>query len=340
MTQKIEIGFFFILFVSAALLSFFVLRPFIGALFIAVVLAVVFYPVTEACGKLVRNRSGATLCALLFLFLVVLIPATLFGLFIFDDAKDLYKGISLGVVNLGAFDQAVVPLEQMLQQFFPEARITPSEYLRDGLSFVIGNLGDVFSAVARLTLKFGIMLLALFYLLRDGAHIKRLILAVSPLANNYDERILLRLQDAVMSVVKGKLLIVLVQGILAAVAFLFFGFPQPMLLGAAVSLAALVPFVGVALVFLPAVLYLFLSGSVVASVGLLVAGVIIGVIDNILGPILYEKGLKMSPLLILLSVLGGLAFFGPVGFLAGPVTLALFFVLLEIYPSLFTSHTP
>ncbi len=334
MTQKVELGFFFVLFASAALLSFFVLRPFLGTLFVAVVLAVVFYPVAEACARRVRNRSVATLCALLFLFFVVLIPTTLFGFLIFDDAKDLYQGISLGAVNLQVLDETVAPLEQKLQQFFPEARITPSEYLRDGLSLIVGNLGDAFSAFGRGVLKLLVMLLALFYLLRDGARIKHSILSMSPLANNYDEQILHRLADAVVSVVKGKLLIVILQGILAALVFFFFGLPQPMLLGAAVSFAALVPFVGVALVFVPAVLYFFVSGSVWLGVGLLAVGVVIGTIDNLLGPILYEKGLKMSPLFILLSVLGGFAFFGPVGFLAGPVTLVLFFVLLEIYPSL------
>ncbi len=334
-TRNIELGFFIFILAVAATLSFFVLKPYLGALFIAVVLAVVFYPVAEACGKRISSKNGATLCALLFLFLVVLIPATLFGFLIFNDAKDLYRSISLGAINLKELDDVVAPLEQKIQQFFPEAQIAPSEYLRDGLSFVVGNLGEAFSALARLALKFGIMLLALFFLLRDGASLKQFVLAISPLANNYDERILGRLQDAVVSVVKGKLLIVLLQGVISALVFFFFGLPHPMLLGAAVSLAALVPFVGVALVFLPAALSLFLFGSTAAAILLLVAGVIIGTIDNFLGPILYEKGLKMSPLLILLSVLGGLAFFGPVGFLAGPITLALFFVLLEIYPSLF-----
>jgi predicted PurR-regulated permease PerM len=161
---------------------------------------------------------------------------------------------------------------------------------------------------------------------------------LSPLANEYDERILRRLEDAISSVVKGKLLIVLIQGILASVGFWLFGIPHPVLFGALTSLAALIPFVGVAVVFVPAVLYLFFAGSVGAAAGLLVAGIIIGSVDNVLGPILFERGLQLHPLLILLSVLGGLAFFGPIGFLAGPVALSLLVALLDIYPLLFTKN--
>ena len=121
---------------------------------------------------------------------------------------------------------------------------------------------------------------------------------------------------------------------LASLAFFAFGLPHPVLWGALTSFAALIPMVGVALVFVPTIAYLFLSVGVGSAAGLLVSGVVIGAADNILGPILFEKGLQMSPLLILLSVLGGFAFFGPVGFLAGPVTLSLLFALLDLYPLL------
>ena len=114
---------------------------------------------------------------------------------------------------------------------------------------------------------------------------------------------------------------------------------KPVRWGAAAMLAALIPAVGVALVFVPAVVYLFYVGGALAAGGLLIFGVFVGVVDNLLAPVLFERGLRIHPLLILLSILGGLAFFGPVGFLAGPVALSLLFALLDIYPLLFEQRS-
>lgn len=336
--RNIELGFFFLLAAGAALIAFFILKPYIGVLFVALVLSIAFRPVHEFFLRVQKRESVAACTTLLLLFLVLLTPATLFGFFIFDDAQKLYTQARSGTPLLERFDRLAEPLERQLKLFIPDARLNLSEYLREGLSFLVGNFGSVFSGAVGIVFKTFIMLLALFYLFRDGTRLRSFVVRLSPLTNEYDERVLKRLEEAISSVVKGKLLIVFIQGILAAIGFALFGIPHPVLWGAVASLAALIPFVGVALVFVPAVLYLFFTAGVGGAVGLLIAGVVVGAIDNLLGPMLYERGLRLHPLLILLSVLGGLAFFGPIGFLAGPVTLALFFALLDIYPLLFSEQ--
>lgn len=334
MIRKVELSFFFVLTACVATVSFFVFKPYLGALFVALVFSVVFRPLFEALYKKIRNAGASSALTLAILFLVILIPATLFGFFIFDDAERLYESAREGTPLLDRLDATLLPFEGYLQEIVPNAKLHLSEYVSTALSFLVDNFGSVFRGSIRLVFHTLIMLLALFYFLRDGAKFRNYIISLSPLANEYDERILQRLETAISSVVKGKLLIVLIQGILASIGFFIFGVPHPVLWGALASLSALIPMVGVALVFVPAVIYLFVSASVVAAAGLLVSGVVIGTVDNILGPLLFEKGLQMPPLLILLSVLGGFVFFGPVGFLAGPVTLSLLFALLDIYPLL------
>ena len=335
MIRKVELSFFFVLTAGVATVSFFVFKPYLGALFVASVFSVVFRPLFEALYTKIQNAGASSALTLAILFLVILIPATLFGFFIFDDAERLYESAREGAPLLDRFDATLLPFEGYLQEIVPNAKLHLSKYVSAALSFLVDNFGSVFRGAIRLIFQTLIMLLALFYLFRDGAKFRNYIISLSPLANEYDERILQRLETAISSVVKGKLLIVLIQGILASVGFFIFGVPHPVLWGALASLSALIPMVGVALVFVPAVIYLFVSASVGAAIGLLVSGVVIGTIDNILGPLLFEKGLQMHPLLILLSVLGCFVFFGPVGFLAGPVTLSLLFALLDIYPLLF-----
>jgi predicted PurR-regulated permease PerM len=336
-TRKVELGFFFLLAAAAAVVSFFIFKPYLGALFAALVFSIAFRPVHEFFLRIKMRESIAAIATLLFLLLVVLIPATLFGFFIFDDAQNLLTQERAGAPLLERLDTLSLPFQERLQGFFPDVRLSLSSYLREGLSFLVGNLGSVFSKTVGLVFKTFIMLLALFYLFRDGKRLRLFAVRLSPLTNEYDERILKRLEEAIASVVKGKLLIVFIQGVLAAIGFALFSVPHPVLWGAVTALAALIPAVGVALVFVPVVIYLFFTAGFALAAGALIFGIGVGMVDNFLGPIFYERGLRLHPLLILLSVLGGLALFGPVGFLAGPVTLALFFALLDIYPLLFES---
>lgn len=334
-TRHIELGFFSLLALAAATVSFFIFKPYLSALFVALVFSIVFRPVYEAIAARVRRAGLSAFLTLLFLLLVVLTPATLFGFFLFDDAQRLYQSLSADGVVTNRLDAAFAPAERLVQGLIPDAKIRVSDYLDGALSFLLENFGGVFRRAVGFVFKTFIMLLALFYLFRDGKRFRSYIISLSPLANEYDERILKRLEGAIASVVQGKLLIIFIQGILASIGFWLFGLPHPVLLGALVSLAALIPAVGVGLVFIPVVLYVLATGEVALSIGLLVFGIALGAVDNLLGPVLYERGLQTHPLLILLSVLGGLALFGPVGFLAGPVTLSLLLALVDIYPLLF-----
>lgn len=334
-TRKVEFGFFLVALIGVAALSFFVLKPYLSGLFIAAIIAIAFYPVHEWVRRRVRTEALAALVSLLLLFLVILIPVTLFGFFLFENAQNLYRAAIDDTRALAALQGLAEPIEGILGAILPGLSLNVSEYVRQGLSFLVGNLGSVFSGAIQVGVQFIVMLFALFVLLRHGPALYAFILRVSPLSNEYDERILRQLRSAVNAVVKGKLLIVLIQGALAAAGFVIFGVPYPMIWSALVFLAGLIPAIGTALVFLPLSAYFFIVGHSGTALGLLIWGlVVVGLVDNLLSPLLLEKGLNMHPLLILLSILGGLAFFGPVGFLAGPVTLALLFALLDLYPVL------
>jgi predicted PurR-regulated permease PerM len=102
--------------------------------------------------------------------------------------------------------------------------------------------------------------------------------------------------------------------------------------GSFAVVAALIPGFGTALVIVPGVIYLFFASTTLHAIGLLIWGILgVGLIDNYLGPLLVNRGVHIHPFLILLSVMGGLVFFGPIGFIAGPLLVALLFALLEIY---------
>ena len=336
-SRQVEVGFFFLLVAIAAGLTFFILKPYLATLFLAVVFTIIFKPLYGALLRRTSERAvlSATI-TLVTLVLIIIIPLFFFGFFIFKDAQDLYQSISDGGLDKGIVQLTADRLQDFVRQFFPGFSLDLVGYFRQGFGLLIQNLGILFGKLFSAVLQLLLMLLGIFYFLRDGKKFREHLIFLSPLSDAYDRNILARFEVAVNSVVKGALSIALIQGVLSGIGFAIFGIPSPMLWGALAAITALIPGIGTALVIAPAVVYLFFFGTTFSAVGLLLWGVVaVGLIDNVLAPILIERDLKIHPFLILLSVLGGLMLFGPVGFLAGPVTLAILFALFDLLPILF-----
>lgn len=333
---KLQIGFFTVLLAGVLLLSFFVLKPYLAALFLAVILRIAFAESHEKIFRLSGERANlAAFLSVLVIILFIVVPVALVSLFVFDDARNLYLKALAGDIDFSFASRLTELIEGAVRGFIPDFSLDPLSHVREGLTFFLRNIGSVFSGAATLALDFFLMLLALFYLFRDGARFRKYIVFLSPLENSYDENILKRLSDALRALVKGSLLIALIQGVLSALGFLIFGVPNAVLWGAVAAVAALVPTFGTMLILAPAIVYLFWAGSLASGLGLLVWGaVVVGLVDNVLAPYLLTKGLNVHPFLILVSVLGGFLFFGPVGFLVGPVLVTLLMTLLEMYPDI------
>ena len=240
-------------------------------------------------------------------------------------------------------EEKIVAIEKYVNDLAPDSNfdIDLYKFVENGVSWIAKNLDVLFSEFAKGTINLFLVIISLFFFLRDGKKIKKTVIRWSPLDDKYDERILDKMTVAVNSVVKGSLLIAIIQGFLSGIGFVIFGVPSPVLWGFVATIAALIPSVGTGLILIPAVLFLYFSSAPVwAIVGLIAWGLgVVGLVDNFLRPILIEKGIKIHPFLILLSVFGGISFFGPIGFLAGPITLSFVFALIEVCPSVLKNRS-
>jgi len=339
--QKIQLHFLLVVLLATFVLSWFIFQPFIYALVLAAVFASVFQPLNrKILEKLGGQKALSALLTMLIVTVVIFTPLTFLVLQIFDEANHLYISISStsGVNSLNGEDGLINYLEKqigVLQDWFPALQnnfVDVGEYSKNIASWIIQHLGSIFSGFAKMAVSSFIFLIALFYFLRDGARFKNTIKIISPLADSDDEIIIQKLKKSVDSVLKGSLIVALIQGVLTAVGFLFFGIPNPVLWGGLATIAALIPGIGTALVIIPAVIFLFISGSFYPALGLLAWGVIVvGLVDNIIRPQLIGRDVEIHPLLVLLSVLGGIAFFGPIGFILGPLTVSLLLALFDTY---------
>jgi predicted PurR-regulated permease PerM len=323
------------LLVGTLLLTFFIFQPFLYAIVFAIVFAVVFKPVHQKILSLVRGREwlGAILTLLAILVFIVT-PLMLLAMQVFQEAGQLYASLSDSGGGNGILS-VINTLVQEIQKLFPGTQgfsFDIHQYTKQGLAWLLQNIGFVFSNVTKIMMSFFVFLIAFFYLLKDGDKMKNFVVMFSPLADSDDEAILKKLEGATNSVVKGNLTVAAIQGTMTAIGFTIFGIPNPIFWGSIAVIAALIPGVGTMLVLAPAIVFLFFTGNTIAGFGLLAWAVgAVGFIDNFLGPKLVGRGAKLHPLLVLLAVLGGIIFFGPIGIILGPLTVSFLLALVDIH---------
>jgi predicted PurR-regulated permease PerM len=342
MNQSTSHNFFFGLLLALIGLALFMFLPFLTPVVLAAAASVIFgkphrYIVSKFFAEKERS-SGAALVTLILIVVIVLVPTLLVAGKIYSEVQTMYAfltdeaGRSQIITSLNTVTQAVSERFFNLYPAYTFDSLNVTEFIKSGLKLVFTNLDSVFTSIFNIAMGAFVMLLALFYFLRDGRELKRQLIALSPLGDENDERILRKMAQAVYSVFMGSIVVAIIQGILTGLGFTIFGIPSPALWGAVASVAALIPGVGTSLILVPGILYLFFMGETASAVGLLVWGLLaVGLIDNFLGPIFVNRGIKVHPFLVLLSVLGGLSLFGPIGLVLGPIVLAFLFALLDIY---------
>ena len=216
------------------------------------------------------------------------------------------------------------------------------QLLQQKIMGMIGASGQVVTSrvvgIGQVTLDFGVaffvMLYVLYFLFRDGERLSQSVARSIPLHPQHTRRLLTQFATVVRATVKGNIVVALVQGALGAIAFSFLGLPGAVLWGALMALLSLLPAVGAVLVWGPVAAYFYFTGEVAKGVGLTVWGaLVIGLVDNLLRPMLVGKDTRMPDYLVLVATLGGIVVFGLNGFVIGPVIAAVFLVSWEMLAS-------
>jgi len=336
--------FFFGLLLAVMVLAVFIFLPFLTPLVLAMALAVIFDPLHRwIVNILFGKREKSTWAALLTVVIIAVVvvgPLIFVLLKIYDEASSMYAYL-INEAGRQAFVNTLNGAFATLQSYFPNLYpgFTFDSFnivgiVQNALQWIFSNFNVVFDEVVRITVGFFIMCLALFYFLRDGHELKRQIIMLSPLGDVDDQHIFQKLEQAVRAIFVGSISVGILQGISIGTSFAIFGVPSPVVWGSIAAIAALIPGIGTSLILVPGIAYLFLTGQTGPAIGQTIWGIMgIILIDNMLGSYVVNRGIKIHQFVILLSVLGGIVFFGPIGFALGPLVLALLFSLLEIYRS-------
>ncbi|HEY5768235.1 MAG TPA: AI-2E family transporter [Terrimicrobium sp.] len=343
----------FVLILVLAISALFVavVWPFLQALLVGAILAGLCHPIYRWMVRLLRGRESlASAVTLLILFLLIVGPlSALLGLVVkqaLNVSEHAIPWVQERFGAAGSFD-----IHQWLVARFPLiADLVPSQ------GEIVNNLGtaaktaggflvswaSAFTAgTAGFFLQLFVMIYAMFFFLKDGRSILQKIFYYMPLRHEDEIRMLERFTSVTRATIKGSLLIGLIQGSLAGIAFYFAGVDGAAFWGTIMVILSVIPGVGTALVWVPTVIYLYVIGSQISATLLAIwCAAVVGTVDNFLRPRLVGRDAEMPDLLILIGTLGGLFFFGPIGFVIGPVVCGLFLTALDIYGATFKSILP
>lgn len=312
-----------------------ILLPFYGAVFWAVILAIIFAPVQRRLQlRFSPRRNLAALATLLICLLVAVIPVILITGILVQEGTTLYTQIESGEIDIDSIVSSAKELlpaswQVQMQRFglgdLEQIRERLATSALEGSQFLATKAFSFGQGTFQFVLSFFLMLYLLFFLLRDGRELVARIRRAMPLSDTQKRRLFSKFTRVVRATVKGNIVVAATQGALGGVIFAILGIPSAVLCGVLMAFLSLLPAVGAGLIWTPVAIYFLLKGMIAQGVILILYGVlVIGLVDNILRPILVGKDTKMPDYVVLISTLGGLSLFGLNGFVIGPLIAALF----------------
>src|SRR3989344_2692188 len=332
--EKIEIKghskyFFIASFILLIIISLVIIWPFFTTILGSILLAYIFYPFYNKLFLLIKNKNAASFIVSFVILLLLVGPILIATNAIIKESAALFYNIR--DINIGIEDLS----KNFLSKYFFEG-IDIANYLKSSLNKLsIGILQKTDSFILGLPEKiinFFIMFFIIFYLFKDGKNLVDKIKRELPLKEKYKQGLIKKFDDTLYATIYGLLVASFVQGIFAIIGFYIFNIQSPLLLGFLTFIAAILPLVGSALIWLPTAIIKIISGDSFNGIGLLIYSIlVISSVDNIIKAKIIEKKSKLHPVLALLGVLGGLQIFGLIGVIIGPLSIAILMVFFEFY---------
>ncbi|RAJ94888.1 AI-2E family transporter [Aliidiomarina maris] len=340
MAKSVENKFFLLILgvVTAGFLL--ILAPFWGAIFWAIALTVLFYPMYHWINQKLGDKPNiSSILTIIVAILLVVIPLAILTWHIVNYATDIYQAYDDGDLSAKVLRDEIEDRFPQLPQYLERFDISFDD-LGDRLSGAISSSSqyiaqeamNIGASTMHFMISMVLMLYLSFFFFRDGHRTADIVVKAIPLGENRENELSKRFVKVTRATMKSTFIVAAVEGTLGGIILAILGVPGAVMWGFAMGILSLIPVVGAFLIWGPIAIYLFAVGDVWQAVVLVAFGsIVIGLIDNFLRPILVGRDVRLPDWLILLSILGGLAIFGVHGFVIGPILTALFVTLWDIF---------
>lgn len=331
---------FLVVFAWIVWLTWGVFSIFFSPLVMAAVLAMLFIPLYDRVRTYTFGRSSiAAFIIVGIVFCFVVVPLFMIGWQLVLEAQNGYitaRSSGEGVTAL--FEHLI---ETPIRHIDPSFSIDITQYVGATMSYIANNIGGFISSTVSIGFETFLMLVALLYFLIDGRELVTALRRMSPLNPQVTSALIDNTYLTVLSVMKGTFLVGIIRWAMISASFYLFGIPNFILWGSIGGLIASVPALGAPFAYIPAMIYLYVTDSSLMVIGMGIVGLLVTLVsDNILTPYFYGKGFTAPSILVLFSVLGGILFFGPTGFILGPLVLSTGMMCVKLYDTALASHDP
>lgn len=302
------------------------MSPFIIAIITAAILTYVFYPQYKKLNKYIKNKSLCSIIMLAIILLIIIIPIFFVINALLIEASGMYQSVK--VLNLE-------PLSNMVSKYLGE-EIDLSLYYGDVVDrivkFIVGSASDFAFSIPQKILVLFVIIFLMYYLFKEGDLLVAKLKTIIPVDHTYRADIAREFNKMLGATIYGVIVTAVIQGLVATIGLIVFDVSSPVIWGSIMVVAAMIPFIGTWVIWLPAALFKIFSGQSFNGFGLLLYGIFfISIIDNIIKPKLISGKAKVHPTIVLLGVIGGLKTFGFMGILLGPLILGMFYTLFTFY---------
>jgi predicted PurR-regulated permease PerM len=320
-------------------LSYQIISPFLVPIAWAVVFSIVFYPVYAFMSRHIKEKSIASSITVLLIFVVIIAPVSYLAIILIGELQKVGDYTNSGGMDYlrELYDKIITsPQYERISSLIGQHNMPDIDMLMDNMKNIgkvlVENLSVRITNIISAAINFLLMIFTLFFLFRDGPAFLTKVRDFMPFSEEQKSRLAKQVKDMVASTVYGGVTVALIQGFLGGVAFYVIGFTSPALWGIVMSIVSFIPFLGTLGVWGPAAIYLLMRGEYLPGIGLILYGTfVIGLVDNFLRPLLIGSRTKMPTIIIFFSVLGGINAFGIIGLIMGPLIMAVFISVFEIF---------
>lgn len=309
-------------------LVFLLLKPVIIPLFSGLILAYLFNPVYQRLLKNIKNRNLAAATILVLVVLIVVIPIWLVLPITINQFFQIFKMSQ--TLDITSIIQTILPSAS--KDFITQSALTTTAIISNASTAVLDGMVNFFSNAPIILLNIMILGFVFFFGLRDSDKLSELIREISPLNKSKEKLLVQQFKDITEAIIYGQLVIGIIQGLLAGVGFLIFGVQNAALLTILTMFFSVIPILGPYIVYIPVAIFLLTSGNTSTAIAFLLYNIlIVSTLDNFLRAYIISKRTQISPAIVFVGMIAGLFMFGMIGLLLGPLILAYFLVIIQLY---------
>ncbi len=310
-------------------LSFFLLKPILLSIIVAIVLGYLFYPLYKRTNKLIKSEYLSAFLMCVILTLIIFIPMWFLTPILIKQSFNFY--LASQQIDF------VTPLKQIFpnvfasEQFSQEIGSTISSFVTKTSNLLMNSFSKLISNFPTLLLQFFIVFFVFFIVLKEQDKFVDYLRSLLPFSKEIENKLFKSSREITTSIFYGQIILGIVSGIIVGIGFYIFKVPNAFILTILAAVTGILPVLGTTIIWVPVAVYLFIIGSFYPAVGVALLGIISSSIENFVKPIILSKWISLHPAIILLGMVGGVFIFGILGIILGPLVLAYLLIILEIY---------